>query len=211
MDAYDAILIPGGGVRADGGLPSWIQRRLERAIEKRQDAYLITLSAGTTHKPPPLDTDGYPIFESVAAANYLVKRGIEPQKILVETSSYDTIGNVFFSRMIHVEPLNIKRLLVVTSEFHMSRTRAIFEWIYHLEGLPQDCEISFDAVSDVGIGEVMLIARRQKEAKSLETLLKTTNKISTVSEFHQWLFQEHGAYALSAQVIRESGAVLGTY
>ncbi|MEM1251829.1 MAG: YdcF family protein [Cyanobacteria bacterium P01_H01_bin.21] len=211
MDAYDAILIPGGGVRADGALPLWTQRRLEHALEKRQEAYLITLSAGTTHKPPSLDTDGHPIFESVAAANYLIKKGVAPEKILLETSSYDTIDNVFFSRMIHVEPLNIKRLLVITSEFHMPRTRVIFEWIYHLEGLPQDCQISFDAVSDAGIDEVMLIARRQKEAKSLETLLKITGKISTIGEFHQWLFQEHGAYALSAQVMRESGAVLGTY
>ena len=211
MDAYDAILILGGGVRADGELPLWTQRRLERAIEKRQDAYLITLSAGTTHKPPPLDPDGYPIFESVAAANYLIKRGVEPKRILVETGSYDTIGNVFFSRMIHVEPLNIKRLLVITSEFHMPRVQAIFEWIYRLEGLSQDCQIFFEAVSDAGINEAMLIARRQKEAKSLKTLLRTIDRISTINEFHQWLFQEHGAYAMSAQIIRESGAVLGTY
>ena len=212
MDAYDAILIPGGGVCADGELPLWTRRRLGRAIEKYQDvSYVITLSAGTTHKPPPLNAEGYPIFESVAAANYLIKRGVRPDKILVETSSYDTIGNVFFSRMIHVEPLNIKRLLVITSEFHMPRTQAIFEWIYGLDGLSQECQLSFEAVSDAGIDEAMLIARQQKEAKSLKTLLETAGKIFTLSEFHQWLFRDHGAYAMAAQVVRESGAVLGTY
>ena len=211
MDTYDAILIPGGGVCDNGELPLWTQRRLKWAIERRQGAYIVTLSAGTTHKPPPLDVEGYPIFESVAAANYLIKKGVSPDKILVETSSYDTIGNVFFSRMIHVEPLKIKRLLVITSEFHMPRTKAIFEWIYGLDGFSQTCQLSFETVSDAGIDETMLSARQQKEAKSLGTLLETASQISTLREFHQWLFQEHGAYAMAAPVVRESGAVLDTY
>ncbi|NEQ52110.1 MAG: YdcF family protein [Leptolyngbya sp. SIO3F4] len=208
---YDAILVPGGGVRSKGELPLWTQRRLNRAIERRQDAYIITLSAGTTHKPPPLDGNGYPIFESVAAAQYLLQRGITPEKILVETSSYDTIGNVYFSRIIHIEPLNLRRLLVITSEFHMSRTRAIFEWIYRLEGLPQDRQIFFESVSDDDIEKVMLEARQQREAKSLKKLLGTASKIHTIREFHQWLFREHGAYAMTVQSVRPSGQVLESY
>lgn len=211
MNAYDAILIPGGGVREGGKLPIWTQRRLEHAIEKSQTAYLIPLSAGTTHKPPSLNVDGYPIFESVAAASYLIQRGIDPEKILVETSSYDTIGNVFFSRMIHIEPLNIQRFLVVTSEFHMPRTKAIFEWIYRLEGLPKGHQILFDAVSDAGINENVLKARQHKEAKGLESLLRVASKIHTLKEFHQWLFRDHGAYAMATQAVRDSGEVLNTY
>lgn len=210
-DTYDAILVPGGGVRAHGELPLWTQRRLNRAIEQRQDACIIALSAGTTHKPPPLDADGYPIFESVAAARYLCQRGVPPEKILVEASSYDTIGNVYFSRMIHIEPLQLKRLLVITSEFHMPRTKSIFKWIYHLEGLPQDYQLFFEAVSDVGIDEEILKARQQKEVKSLQALLETARKIPTLKKFHQWLFQEHGAYAMSTYVIRDSSQALGTY
>ncbi len=207
----DAILVPGGGVRSNEVLPLWTQRRLNRAIEQRQNAYIIALSAGTTHKPPPLDADGYPIFESVAAARYLCQQGVPPEKILVETSSYDTIGNVYFSRMIHVEPLNLKRLLVITSEFHMARTKAIFDWIYRLEGLPLDCQLSFQTVSDEGIDKALLEARQQKEEKSLNALLETASKIHSLRAFHQWLFRDHGAYALVAKVVRESGQVLKSY
>ncbi|MEM7067203.1 MAG: YdcF family protein, partial [Cyanobacteria bacterium P01_B01_bin.77] len=194
MGIYDAILIPGGGVRERGELPLWTQRRLNHAIENHQDAYLIPLSAGTTHKPPPLDAQGYPIFESVAAANYLIQRGVNSTTILVDTTSYDTIGNVFFSRVIHIEPLQLKRLLVVTSEFHMPRTKAIFEWIYRLEGLPQDHQISYETVSDDGIDKAVLEARQQREEKSLKTLLETAGKIHSLRDFHQWLFRDHGAY-----------------
>ena len=211
MDIYDAILVPGGGVREEGELPLWTKRRLDRAIEKRHGAYVLALSAGTTHRPPPLDADGYPIFESVAAANYLIERGVDPDKVLVETSSYDTIGNVFFSRVIHIEPLNIRRLLVITSDFHMPRARAIFEWIYRLEGLPQDYQIAFDAVSDEGIDQATLESRRRREMNSLEKLAATANTIHTLRDFHRWLFSKHGAYAMSTPVVQASGKTLETY
>ena len=212
MNVLDAMLVPGGGVRVGGKLPLWTQRRLDQVIENQSQAtYIILLSAGTTHKPPPLDANGYPIFESVAAANYLVEQGINPSKILVETSSYDTIGNVFFSRVVHIEPLQLKRLLVITSEFHMARTKVIFEWIYGLKGLAQDVQLSFETVSDTGIATSILQARKQKEERSLKSLLNTINGICTINDFHQWLFQEHAAYAVAVQSIRESGQVLETY
>lgn len=211
MAIYDAVLIPGGGVRANGELPLWTQRRLNYVIENSPGAYIVVLSAGTTHKPPPLDGEGYPIFESVAAAQYLMQQGIESKRILVETCSYDTIGNAYFSRVIHIEPLNLKRLLVVTSEFHMPRTQAIFEWIYELEELPQNYSLVFQSVSDKGIDIELLAARRAREAKSLENVRSLTQQIRTIQEFHTWLFQHHGAYAMAKQVRRASGDVLDTY
>lgn len=211
MNAYDAVLVPGGGVGANGSLPLWTQRRLDYAMAKSQKAYIVTLSAGTTHKPLPLDAERYPIFESVAAAYYLVQRGIAPEKILVETSSYDTIGNVYFSRMIHIEPLRLKNLLVVTSEFHMPRTQAIFKWIYSLEGLPRQYHLEFQTVSDEGIDVKILMARRAKEANSLKNVRSLARRIKTIQQLHAWLFQEHSAYAVAKQPVREAGDILQTY
>ncbi len=152
---------------------------MDHAISKYRDAYIVTLSAGTTHKPPPLDVNGYPIFESVAAAHYLMRHGILPERILIETSSYDTIGNAYFSRMIHIDPLSLKKLLIVTSEFHMPRTQVIFEWVYHLEGLPQDYDLEFHLVNDEGIDADLLAARRAREGKSLENVRSLTQKNDT--------------------------------
>ncbi|MFG6098236.1 hypothetical protein SPB21_23455 [Leptothoe sp. ISB3NOV94-8A] len=79
------------------------------------------------------------------------------------TSSYDTIGNVFFSPMIHIEPMALKHLLVIISAFHILSTKAIFEWTYYLEGLSQDDQVVFEAVSDDGIDATTLRSRQQKE------------------------------------------------
>src|SRR5689334_14924059 len=129
---FDAIIVPGGGVREGGALPKWVQRRFDLALSHWQGEYIICLSAGTTYKPLPRDEQGYPVFESIAGARYLLMNGIPANKILTEASSYDTIGNAYFARTIHTDPLGLRHLLVITSAFHMPRTRAIFEWVFGL-------------------------------------------------------------------------------
>jgi hypothetical protein len=211
MRQYDAILIPGGGVRDKGELPPWTKKRLDLAIKINDCDYFITLSAGTTHKSPPLDDEGYPIFESVAAAHYLISHGISSDRVLAETSSYDTIGNIFFSKVIHVDPLQLKNLLFITSAFHMARTEAICRWIYGLEESSQKYVLEFASVSDEDIELEILEARRTKEKSSLENLLKTAQGIRSTKEFHQWLFNHHNAYAFSKEMTRDTGHILETY
>ncbi|MGK7901750.1 MAG: YdcF family protein [Hormoscilla sp.] len=199
MSQYDAILIPGGGVREGGELPIWVQRRLDRSLDIQQGEYIITLSAGTTHKPPPLDDKGFPIFEAIGAANYLVKRGWDPKKILTETSSYDTIGNAYFSRVIHIEPRGWRKLLIITSEFHLARTKSIFQWVYGL-GVPANYyQLQFESVTDAGIEQEALEARREKERQSLVRLAEIQSQVQSFPQLHEWLFTEHGAYSVSVR------------
>jgi len=169
---YDAILIPGGGVRDKGELPPWVKNRLDHAIKIHQTEYIIVLSAGTVYKAPPLDENGFPIFESIAAAKYLVAHGINPEAILCETSSYDTVGNAYFSRVIHVEPRGFRRLHTITSAFHMPRTKAIFEWLYGLDCQGGKYQLTFDPVPDIGIAADDLQARVNKEAESQDSSSK---------------------------------------
>ena len=82
---YDAILIPGGGVRDAVEPPPWVRRRLDRAVEVHHAERILCLSAGTTHRPPPRDAEGFPAFESVVSARYLIRRGIDRGKVLTET------------------------------------------------------------------------------------------------------------------------------
>jgi DUF218 domain len=208
---YDAILIPGGGVRDKGELPPWVKIRLDHAIKIHSTEYIIVLSAGTVYKPPPLDENGFPIFESIAAAKYLVNYGINPEAILYETSSYDTVGNAYFSRVIHVEPRGFRRLHIITSAFHMPRTKAIFEWLYSLDNQSSNYQLTFDPVPDIGIALDDLNARVEKEAGSLKQFLKNTATIHTLLACHQWLFTEHAAYAFSATKDQAIGDALNTY
>ena len=58
---------------------------------------------------------------------YLVKNfGIDQKKILTDTYSRDTVGDAFFIREQFVIPMNILNLTVVTSDWHVNRTKKIF-------------------------------------------------------------------------------------
>lgn len=88
--------------------------------------------AGTPHKPPVLTAAGYCTFESIACADFLLKHNVPAQQLLRETSSYDTIGNGYFAAAIHAIPRRWQHLMVVTSDFHMPRSQAIFETVFGL-------------------------------------------------------------------------------
>jgi hypothetical protein len=197
---FDAILIPGGGVREGGVLPPWSVQRFERALELQSGEPLVCLSAATTHRPPPLDAGGFPIYESTAGARYLMERGIAPEQIRMETVSLDTIGNAYFSKLIHVDPAGWIRLVIVTSEFHMPRTEAVFRWVYGMG--PGTYELQFESSADTGMDEDLLQARRAKESEGLKGLLELAQTVRRREELHEWVFTRHAAYKASAGLCR---------
>jgi hypothetical protein len=153
-------------------------------------------------------------LEAVQAARYLLERGVPAESVLVEAVSLDTIGNAWFSRVLHAEPRRLRRLLVVSSEFHIARCEAAFQWIYGLQPRAVEFELSFAAAPDVGMGEEALQARRSREAESLRALEPLARLYRDVETFHRWLYSEHKAYA--ARWIEQpppplTGPVLETY
>jgi hypothetical protein len=190
---FDAVLIPGGGLTPSGALTPFVRARLDRALAHSADLY-IPLSAGTTHLPPPLDPRGYPIFESIPAAQYLHERGVPKSRILAETCSYDTIGNAFFARTVYTDLRGLRRLLIVNSEFHMPRTEAIFRWVFGAAPF-RAYDLSFESTADIGLSPEALEARAEKESASLAVVRNLASSIVTLSGIHQWIFTEHGAYA----------------
>jgi hypothetical protein len=193
MPEFDAILIPGGGLTPAGALTPFVRARLDRALAYSADFY-VPLSAGTPHLPPPHDARGYPVFEAIPAAQYLHQRGVPKSQILVEISSYDTIGNAFFARTVHTDPRGLRRLLIVNSEFHMPRTEAIFRWVF---GATPNCgyDLAFESTENIGLSPDALDARAERERASLAVVRSLASSIVTLSGIHRWIFAEHGAYA----------------
>ena len=194
--SFDAVLVPGGGLSRDGQLPPWVANRLDGALRVAHGAYIITLSAGTPHKPPPLDENGNPILECIAEAEYLWGRGYPAERVLIENASYDTIGNAYFARVMHVDPAGFQRLCVITSEFHLPRTEAAFRWIFTLPPVRHDYVLTFLSVPDVGLTLEVREARQRKERESLENIAVLRAELTTLASFHHWLFTKHQAYAL---------------
>ena len=191
---FDAVIVPGGGVWDGGKLPPWVENRFDKALDIANGVFIVPLSAGTPHKPSPLDSAGRPIFESAAGAEYLRGRGYPAELILVEAASYDTIGNAYFARVVHTDPARLPKLAVVTSQFHMARTEAIFRWIFSVP--PDECayDLTFFSVPDAGMSAEALHARRQKEEASLPQVHRLAQEHRTLPSVHNWLFSQHGAY-----------------
>ena len=192
MPNYDAILILGGGVRAAAELPRWAAARFDLALDRQSGEPLVCLSAGTTHRPPPLE-DGFPIAESVAGARYLLSRGIPPSQIRIENVSYDTIGNAYFAKLLFIDPPGWSRLLVITSAFHMPRTRAIFEWLFGLDG--GTYELTFEASPNCGVSADAERFRTEKEQLALTGFRSVQQRIRSLRQLHDWFFTEHQAYS----------------
>jgi hypothetical protein len=203
MPAFDAVIVPGGGLLDDCTLPPWVLNRFERAIDRAGGAPIIALSAGTFHKPRP-------VYESLVGAQWLIAQGYPADRVLTETSSWDTIGNAYFARTIHTDPARFHNLLIVNSEFHMPRTEAIFRWIFGLA--PQAGQLTFETVPDQGLSPEALAARQARESASLAKLAHLQSTFTTLAAVHQWLFTNHEAYAAGLIPTRsQDPAVLKSY
>jgi len=55
---------------------------------------------------------------------------IRQDQIIVESNSRDTVGDAYFTKVNIVVPAVWKRMAVVTSDYHVSRTHDIFDFVY---------------------------------------------------------------------------------
>ncbi len=141
--SFDAIIVLGGGVPEDiKNPPIYTKERCDAASQiyhKQKDndssssaPKILTLSAGTAHLPQALSADGLPIWESTSSSAYLIHTlNVQPEDVYAETTSYDTISNAFFARLNFCDLTDWNKLLVITNEFHMDRTKILFDWIFH--------------------------------------------------------------------------------
>ena len=84
---------------------------------------------------------GFQISEAEAAARWLIdEKKVPPEHIVEEAASLDTIGNAFWFRTLHLEPMGFykereedseicisgrRSVTIFTSRFHYPRTSAL--------------------------------------------------------------------------------------
>jgi uncharacterized SAM-binding protein YcdF (DUF218 family) len=216
--AFDAVIVLSGGLTKEG-LPSEnVIARLDTAVPYIHDSqYVILNSRGTPHKPPVLDSTGFPIDESEASARYLVENhGIDPSKILLDSWSKDTIGNAYFALVNLCIPRNMEKIMIVTSGFHMSRSVVIFDHIFGLATRPM--KISYVSSPDVGLTTDSLAARTEKEKQSAQKYMDNVRPIVTdMRTLNEFIFSKHDAYRYNRWSPSKgadpapSGAILDSY
>jgi hypothetical protein len=190
------VIILGGGIGESGKLPEWSEDRCKLAVDyyfKNKNLYnivFIPTSGGTYHYPNPVDKLGFTIFECNLMTEYLLKHNIPEENIFREYSSYDTIGNAFFVKTLFTDIRKWYDLIVITSDFHMSRSMEIFNFIftkldnkYKIEYKNCNCRI-FENLNK----------RLLKEDQSKFYFLKQMLNINNIEGFHKWFYSNHECY-----------------
>lgn len=187
----DCIIILGGGINKNCTLPDWCIDRCNLAIKifKKYNSSIICTSGGSYHNPNPLDKDGFVIHECDALANYLFSKGVPKEKIFKEWTSYDTIGNAYFSKILLIDSFNWKNITVVTSDFHMDRSKIIFNYLFPKENYTLNFESCQYLNKSKNLEERIL-----KENRSSINFRNLINKISSKYDFSKWIYNEHQCY-----------------
>jgi len=206
-EQIDAVVVPGGGLNREGLPTPWVQARLIRAKELydtiitdpsrpagRRRPFIITLSAGN----PRARGGKSEVSEAMANAQYLVQRGVHARDVIEETMSKDTVGNAYFLRTLHADVIGLRNLIVVTSRYHMPRTRAIFEKVFALGPFPPGLEggyrLWFEESLDAGIPQELLSKRDDREAASLEQFIRISSSWTSLNELHSFIYRGSGAF-----------------
>ncbi len=127
-----AIIILGGGLTTNLELNEHTKQRFNKAIElisKNNFNYIVCSTDKSYRK---LDEIRH-TSEARVGREYLISKGINPNKILLEEKSRDTLSNAYFCRKEIIDPLEIKKITIVTSKFHLAKTKFVFELIFPKE------------------------------------------------------------------------------
>jgi hypothetical protein len=189
------IVILGGGL-SNSKLSIYSKQRCDLAIEyyntfkNYYDLKIIVTCGGTYHYPNPIDENNFTIFESTLHTEYLLEKGIDEKLIYKESVSYDTIGNAFFVKLLLTDVRKWYNLIIITNEFHLDRSKAIFNFLY----CKLDNKYNLEFCSSKDSPNELLNLRIDKEYSSLEKFKKNIKNINSLEEFHEWLFQTHECY-----------------
>jgi uncharacterized SAM-binding protein YcdF (DUF218 family) len=221
----DAVIIAGGGAPSSLDVPPlYVQKRADDAAKivhkfqqislggGRKSLPILCLSAGTAHVPQLLSPDGLPIWESTSTAAYLAKEHQLNENVYVETTSYDTIGNAYFTRTSHTDINGWRNLLIITNEFHMTRTAAIFDWIFlkcSSQAQRSDrYKLYYLSTPNVGLTLEAVEARRTREIESTQNVQENLSKqYTTLAKVWSFLNQEHSLYTTNSLIDRSRGLV----
>lgn len=211
-DRPDAIIVLAGGVDARGVPHCTVAERLSAAANASR-AYggapipILLNGGGTTWKPRHVDRNGFSIPEAALMAKHIARTaGVKPSALYPESFSDDTIGNAFFARTMHTDLRPEWRdLLVITSQFQIARTEAIYGWIFGLSPRARrPYRLRFASVSDACLDPRILALRQSKEAESLRKFLAgPLGRLTSLADVHEFIFHRHGGYTAQGALSKQ--------
>ena len=166
---FDVILVLSNEMNREGELNRESKARANKAIKffKRYSAkYLIT--SGWAYRK---DTE---LCIATAIKNYIISNSdIKSNLVLTELNSRDTVGDAYFTKTNIVIPNNFRKLCIITSNYHIFRTRRIFNLIYGNKYY----------MNFFGVKLLPSFSSIMKEFKSFKSFENTFSKISSGNDY----------------------------
>jgi len=115
---YDAIIVLGAQVRADGTPSVQLSWRLDKALEayRNHPGTIVVCGAQGADEPMP---------EAVRMRDYLLEGGVSPEQILTDDRSTNTEANLKNAAELLKTREGIRKVLIVTSDYHLPRAMAL--------------------------------------------------------------------------------------
>jgi len=202
------IFILAGGLTDNGENNLWVLERLKKALSIDGSNNYYCIGGGTYHKPQLLDISGYVIYESNKMVEFLLDNNIEKKYIKNEWSSYDTIGNGFFSFINFIIPLKLNNIIVITSKFHMKRVKIIYNYFNDIF----NTNINITYIESINnMDRELLSIRCSREEISNENFIKITQQITNIEEFFKWFYTGHDCYNSKKNIPSVHGNILSSY
>lgn len=181
---FDTVIVLSQRTNPDGELSERTEERTCLGIEIFKENFVknLTMSGGYEGKIiPNIPT------HAEAMSNFAMKNGIEIRNIFLEDKSLDTVGQAVFTKKYLAIPQEWKKILVVSSDYHIERVKEIFEFVYG-----DNYNIVYIAAPTEGNGTDI----RAKENASLQSFYDTFRGINPGDDekIFQTLFSKHPYY-----------------
>ena len=130
---YDAIIVLGAQVKPDRTLSVQLTWRMDAAVEAYEKKNVPIVVCGAQGPDEPCT-------EAEAMRDYLLKKGIPEDDILTDPRSFNTNENLENAKELLKGYQDIKRVLIVTSDYHVPRSMAIAQDLgFEAEGYGAKC------------------------------------------------------------------------
>jgi len=113
-----AIIVLGAQVKPDGSLSLQLEWRMQTALDQyaRYPQPVVVCGAQGENEPAP---------EAHVMRDWLIARGVPAEHILMDDQSFNTRQNIANARKLLSD--DIKKVLIVTSNYHLPRAMALAE------------------------------------------------------------------------------------
>ena len=125
-EGLDVVIVLANQMDSSGALNLESRARAEKAIKVLSEKKIPSIvTCGWAYRS---DSD---IKIANAFKAYIVNTlGMDPKRVITELNSRDTVGDAFFTKTKLAIPCGWRKICVVTSEYHVPRTKEIFKFIY---------------------------------------------------------------------------------